>query len=77
MSIFIKLLGRRPITAFGEWNSWEDKSICVEVYLHKDIGEPLCLDCQQFWDSWNAFQRGQAMMNGRAEYERHLMEDIR
>lgn len=61
--------------AFGEWKSWEAKSICVEVYLHKKIKEPLCLDCQHYWDSWNSFQRGQALMTGKDEYERYVMEE--
>ena len=61
--------------AFGEWKSWEDKDVCKEIYLHRKLKEPFCKDCQEYWDSWNPFKRGQAMINGRNEYARYVMED--
>lgn len=73
--IHIKLIGRHPKKSFGEWKSWEDKDICKEIVLHRRIKEPLCLDCQEFWDSWNSFQRGKAISVGNDELTRYWMEE--
>ena len=52
----------------SEYKSCLDKAICVEVYIHQKKREPLCLDCQQYWDSWNELERQLANATGKRHY---------
>ena len=52
----------------SNWISYLDATICVEIYIHHKKREPLCLDCQQYWDSWNELERQLANATGKRHY---------
>ena len=54
----------------SEYKSCLDKAICVEIYIHHKNRQPLCLDCQQYWDSWTELERVAAISTGRQEWKR-------
>jgi hypothetical protein len=51
-----------------EYKSHSDKTVCVEVFIHQKHDQPLCLDCQQHWDSWSEAERKEALVLGRQYY---------
>lgn len=50
------------------YKSWSDKSICMEIFKHQKHNQPLCLDCQRYWDSWSEVERIAASTFGRLQY---------